>query len=166
MRRHTILKTMRITRFSDIGLRVLIYLSRAGEDRAPATVAEIASQFAIPVNHLVKVVGHLARAGWIQAIRGRNGGLRLCVDPSALRIGTVLRELEGDAELVDCEAQQCGLRQDCLLRNALSAGLRAFYDTMNGYTLADITKGGTGEQIVRMHRTFLDRTSHLSRPIN
>jgi Rrf2 family nitric oxide-sensitive transcriptional repressor len=150
---------MRITRFSDIGLRVLIYLSGADKQRAPAaTVAEIAKQFDIPGNHLVKVVGQLARAGWIQALRGRNGGLSLTADAATLRVGTILRELEGDAELVDCEGQQCRLSQDCLLRSALAAGLRAFYEAMDQYTLADITRGKVGEQIIVMHRDFL-RTS-------
>lgn len=150
---------MRLTRYSDIGLRVLIYLSRAGQDREPVTVAEVATQFDIPVNHLVKVVGALARAGWVQAMRGRKGGIRLGVDPSALRIGIVLRELEGDTELVDCEGQRCKLSQDCLLRDALAAGMKSFYDTMDGYTLADLTRGSTGEQIVRMHRMFLDKAA-------
>lgn len=150
---------MRITRFSDIGLRVLIYLARAQADRPRITVAEIAAQFDIPLNHLVKVVGHLARAGWVDATRGRNGGVRLNIAPVSLRIGTVLRELEGDAELVDCEAQRCQLSQDCLLRNALKRGQQAFYDAMDDYTLATITKGRTGEQIVRMHRTFLSSAS-------
>lgn len=148
---------MRLTRFSDIGLRVLIYLARSGAGRAPVTVAEIGSQFDIPVNHLVKVVGHLARAGWIQATRGRNGGVRLNVEASALQIGNVLRELEGDAELADCEGQKCRLNQDCRLRDALKKGQQAFYDAMNAYTLLDITNGSTGEQIVRMHRNFLSR---------
>ena len=155
---------MRLTRFSDIGLRVLIYLARAGERSSPVTVAEIGSQFDLPVNHLVKVVGQLARTGWVGATRGRNGGLRLACDPATLRIGTVLRELEGDAELVDCEGTGCQLSGNCLLRAALKAGMRAFYDTMDGYTLAMIVQGDTGEQIVRMHRTFLGqaepRTPH------
>lgn len=147
---------MRLTRFSDIGLRVLIYLARAGATRGPVTVAEIAGQFDIPVNHLVKVVGHLARAGWVQATRGRNGGLRLAVDAAALRVGSVLRELEGDAELVDCVGTACVLSDNCRLRAALAAGMRAFYDSLDGYTLAQITDGATGEQIVRMHRRFID----------
>ncbi len=146
---------MRLTRFSDIGLRVLMYLSRAGERSTPVTVAEIAAQFDIPVNHLVKVVGHLARSGWIQATRGRNGGVRLCADAKVLTIGTVLRELEGDAELADCDGQPCSLRQDCQLRYALKLGLRAFYGAMDAYTLHDVSAGSTGEQIVRMHRSFL-----------
>jgi Rrf2 family nitric oxide-sensitive transcriptional repressor len=151
---------MRLTRFSDIGLRVLIYLARASEQRAPATVAEIAGQFDIPVNHLVKVVGQLSRAGWIHAMRGRNGGLLLRADATTLRVGTVLRELEGDAELVDCEGQRCQLSQNCVLRGALAAGLRAFYDAMDNYTLADIAGGTVGEQIVVMHRNFLSTSAH------
>lgn len=146
---------MRLTRFSDIGLRVLIYLSRADDQRTPVTVAEVAGQFDIPQNHLVKAVGHLARAGWVQALRGRNGGIWLLAPADTLRIGTVLRELEGDRELVNCEALACRLSADCLLRGALQAGMRAFYDAMNQYSLADLSTGNTGEQIVHMHRSFL-----------
>ena len=153
---------MRLTRFSDFGLRVLIYLARAGATRSPVTVAEIGAQFEIPVNHLVKVVGHLARAGLVTATRGRNGGLRLAADPATLKIGAVLRELEGDAELVDCVGTACRLSDDCQLRGALMVGMRAFYDALDCYTLAQITQGGTGEQIVRMHRAFLDRDRALA----
>jgi len=123
---------MRLTRFSDIGLRVLIYLERAGERPHPVTVAEIATQFDIPLNHLVKVVGHLARAGWVRAMRGRNGGLRLSADPQVLTVQ---------------------------LRGVLKAGMRAFYAEMDRYTLARITEGGTGEQIVRMHKMFWSGTT-------
>jgi len=118
------------------------------------TVAEIATQFDIPLNHLVKVVGRLARAGWVRAMRGRNGGLRLAADPQVLTVGQVLRELEGDDELVDCEGTQCALSLDCQLRGVLRAGMRAFYQEMDRYTLARITEGNTGEQIVRMHKMF------------
>lgn len=152
---------MRLTRFSDIGLRVLIYLSRTDDNRVSVTVAEIATQFNIPINHLVKVVGHLARSGWVQATRGRNGGIRLCVAPESLRIGTVLRELEGNHELVDCEGQDCRLKLDCILRNALRSGMNTFYETMNRYTLSDIADGSTGDKIVHMHKTFLRKSGEL-----
>jgi Rrf2 family nitric oxide-sensitive transcriptional repressor len=146
---------MRLTRFSDIGLRVLIYLERAGERPHPVTVAEIGAQFEIPLNHLVKVVGQLAREGWITATRGRNGGLRLAADPATLTIGQVLRKLEGEEnELVDCEGTSCVLKLDCTLRGMLRAGMRAFYVAMDRYTLAQAVSGATGEQVIQMHRMF------------
>jgi Rrf2 family nitric oxide-sensitive transcriptional repressor len=149
---------MRLTRFSDIGLRVLLYLAPAGERQV--TVTEIAQQFDIPVNHLTKVISHLVRNGWVETTRGRNGGLRLCADASTLTIGTVLRELEGSAELADCEGLDCSLRQHCKLRYALKKGLLAFYGVMDAYTLFDVSVGKTGEQIVHMHRSFLGQSLH------
>ena len=146
---------MRLTRYSDIGLRVLIYLERAGDRTTPVTVGEIATQFDLPANHLVKVVGEMARVGWLVATRGRNGGLRLAANPRELTVGAVLRQLEGAEELIDCAGTDCRLALDCRLRAALADGLRAFYAAMDRYTLAQITQGGTGEQVVRMHRQFL-----------
>jgi len=150
---------MRLTRFSDIGLRVLIYLERAQDPSAarthPVTVAEIGAQFEIPVNHLVKVVAELARIGWVKSTRGRNGGLRLAADPATLTIGQVLRKLEGDEnDLADCEGTNCALKMDCQLRGMLRAGMRAFYEAMDRYTLSHVTSGTTGEQVIRMHRMF------------
>ncbi|CAL60849.1 putative transcriptional regulator [Herminiimonas arsenicoxydans] len=150
---------MKLTRFSDIGLRVLMYLAR--EARSPSvTVAEVAMQFDVPHNHLVKVVGALAKMGCIDAVRGRNGGIHLAVAADKLLIGDVLRMLEGDTEMVDCERIGCRLSSDCLLRNALKVGVEAFYDAMNLYTLADIVNGNVGEHIGNMHKVFLmDRAS-------
>lgn len=139
-----------------------MYLAQADAQRAPATVAEIANQFDIPVNHLVKVVAQLSRKGWILATRGRKGGLNLAVDARQLKIGVVLRELEGDTGLVDCEAQNCRLSFDCRLRGALAAGQRAFYDAMDKFSLADIVQGSTGEHIIVMHREFI-ASSELKR---
>jgi Rrf2 family nitric oxide-sensitive transcriptional repressor len=149
---------MRLTRFSDIGLRVLMYLAR--EPRTTSiTVAEVASQFDIPHNHLVKVVGAMAKRGWIDALRGRHGGIRLAISADDIRIGMVLRALEGDLEAVDCEGIGCRLADDCTLRNALRRGVQAFYNAMDEYTLAQMVGGNTGEHIIKMHRSFLQDTS-------
>lgn len=144
---------MRLTRFSDIGLRVLMYLAHAQGERL-VTVSEVSDQFELPRNHVVKVVGALAKQGWIDAIRGRNGGIRLAVDPAELRTGGVLRILEGDREALDCEGLECFLAQDCQLRNALRQGLDAFYTAMDAYTLAQLVGADTGERIIQLHRRF------------
>lgn len=148
---------MRLTRFSDIGLRVLMYLVRSEREHPPITVAEIATQFDVPKNHLVKVVGLLAKCGWLTATRGRTGGLKLNAIPSALKLGVVLRALEGEDELVDCDAQACTLRGDCLLRGALRHAHAEFYTAMDRYTLADITGGKTGAQISTLQIAFLQQ---------
>lgn len=133
-----------------------MYLAREGRVE-PVTVAEIAGQFAVPRNHLIKVVGALTRLGWIEATRGRGGGLRLQAASMSLRIGDSLRTLEGDGEVIDCRGLGCPLAGDCLLREALATAVAAFYDALNRYCLADLVTHRTGEQIVRLHQAFLAR---------
>lgn len=153
---------MQLTRFSDLGLRVLMYLSHADREEL-VTIAEIATQFQIPHNHLIKVVNRLGKLGWILAARGRNGGLRLARPADTIRLGTVLREMEETTQLVDCDAPLCALSGHCLLKGALNAGLEAFYAKMDEYTLADVCKNGTGTAILTMHRHFLTPDSGAGR---
>ncbi len=145
---------MQLTRFTDFGLRMLMYLSK--QDRAtPITIAEIAGQFDVPHNHLIKVANRLGKLGLVKALRGRNGGLVLAVAPENIRLGEALKGLEGDVPLVNCEEPPCALAGRCLLTGALRAGLDAFYACMNEYTLADVSTGRTEAAIITMHRNFL-----------
>jgi Rrf2 family nitric oxide-sensitive transcriptional repressor len=145
---------MQLTRFSDLGLRVLMYLARV-EREDPVTNAEIAEQFHVPHNHVIKVVNRLGKLGWVATQRGRNGGLRLSVSPDALRLGHALRSLEGTTQIVDCNDPPCVLRIGCLAKSALDAGLQAFYAKLDEYTLADICAARTGSQLITLHRKFV-----------
>jgi len=149
---------MRVTRFTDIGLRILMYLYQDRPDSPQVTVAEMAMQFATPANHVVKVVGRLAKLGMVAATRGRNGGVKLAPAAASAGVGSLIRALEGEEGLIDCDGLQCRLRQHCRLRGALQEGLTAFYTAMDRYTLADIAGGPTGQQIIHMHQQFLGAT--------
>ena len=66
---------MRLTTFTDFALRTLMRL--AGAPDRSFTTEEIADEFGISRNHLVKVVGTLGKAGYIRTQRGTGGGFRL-----------------------------------------------------------------------------------------
>lgn len=155
---------MYLTQFSDIGLRLLMYLARERRETPAVTIAEVSAQFDIPRNHMVKVAGLLTRSGWINATRGRSGGIRLAIDPSSLRLGEVVRALEGRKEIINCDKMNCRLRSDCGLRSALNFAYDAFYTALDTYTLADIISGFGGEEISRMHKGYLD--GHLAIRLN
>jgi Rrf2 family transcriptional regulator, nitric oxide-sensitive transcriptional repressor len=60
-------------------------------------------------------------------------------EPSAINVGTRVRELEGDLGLVECYRQRgCCLEPVCLLRKALDEALLAFLSVLSRYTLADL----------------------------
>ncbi len=144
---------MQLTHFTDLGLRILMYLTHRDRDEA-IKIIEIAKQFDVPRNHLIKVANKLSHLGWVEAVRGRNGGLRLSVSPTKLRIGTVLRELEGCLQLIDCESSVCALRSGCRLKHALDLGLKAFYREMDRHTLADVVAAPTAVKIIEMHNLY------------
>ncbi|MFQ6404855.1 Rrf2 family transcriptional regulator [Methylophilus sp. 'Pure River'] len=143
---------MQLNKFTDIGLRVLMYLSQSRFDQQ-VTIDEIASTFDLPRNHLIKVITRLNKLGWIKATRGRNGGLELNPESLQLRIGDILRELENTTELINCEKPMCRFHGDCLLKGALQTGLESFYAHMNQHRLFDIVNHNTREKIISMHKT-------------
>jgi Rrf2 family transcriptional regulator, nitric oxide-sensitive transcriptional repressor len=146
---------MQLTRFADLGLRVLMYLTHErAEADAPVTNAEIASQFQVPHNHVIKVVNKLGKLGWVETQRGRGGGLRLAVPAASLRLGDVLLALEPTRSLVDCEDPPCVLRQRCSLKGALDDALGVFYDTLNQHTLAELCRNRTASVLLSLHRKY------------
>ena len=58
---------------------------------------EVADRFGISKNHLMKVAYQLAQAGYLETVRGRNGGLRLGKAPSQIAIATGKRSLPGSS---------------------------------------------------------------------
>jgi len=143
---------MQLTHFTDLGIRVLMYLTESRSE--PVKISEIAEQFKAPRNHLIKVVNKLAKLEWVLTTRGRNGGLQLAISPSSIKLGTIIRELEGCSQLIDCEGTDCRLRKGCQVKLFLDRGLNAFYEEMDRYTLADTVAGETGVQIINMHASF------------
>jgi Rrf2 family nitric oxide-sensitive transcriptional repressor len=129
---------MQLTRYTDYALRVLMYLGVRGERLA--TITKIAECYDISRNHVMKVVYDLGRLGYIETIRGRNGGIRLRVAPELINVGTMIRHMENGFALVECFGtnNQCRLTPVCALSGAVGEALAAFFNVLDGYTLADL----------------------------
>lgn len=129
---------MRLSAFSDYSLRVLMHLG--GNTDRLTTIGEIARLHAISENHLTKVVHQLARAGYIETLRGKGGGMRLARAPREITLGEVLRHTETDFALVECFGQgsRCQIEPACQLKSILEEALAALFRVLDGYTLADI----------------------------
>ena len=130
---------MQLTQYSDYALRTLIYLAIATEN---ATITEIAEQYNISRNHLVKVVHNLGKLGYVTTLRGRHGGLHLALPPEEINIGDVVRRTEPNFTIVECfdrESNRCIISPTCRLKGVLNEAFHAFTDVLDQYTLADMT---------------------------
>ena len=130
---------MQLSLFSDYSLRVLLYLAVRPEKIA--TIREIAETYRISKNHLMKVVNELARRGYVKTTRGHAGGLSLALPPEEINIGEVLALLEKRIPLLECfddARNTCLLSPECRLKGALAKAQKAFFNTLEEYTLADM----------------------------
>lgn len=132
---------MRLTVYTDFSLRVLMYVALQPE-RLP-TIAEIATSYGISKNHLMKVVYELGLAGYLETVRGKNGGLRLARRPEEIILGEVVRRTEPDMALVPCFDPinaPCVITPACKLRRALHEARTAFLKVLDDYSLADLVE--------------------------
>jgi Rrf2 family nitric oxide-sensitive transcriptional repressor len=141
---------VKLTRYTDYSLRVLMHL--AARPERLSSIAEIARTYSISQNHLMKVVHDLRKEGYVAALRGRSGGIRLARDPGDINIGEVVRYTEEGFDLVNCGS--CIIAPACGLTGVLHEALRAFMAVLDRHTLADLL----ADRADALRNLFMPRT--------
>jgi Rrf2 family nitric oxide-sensitive transcriptional repressor len=131
---------MQLDKFTDYALRILMTLAVRGPARVPTS--EIAALFKLSENHLSKVATQLARQGFVTSERGRGGGLTLARPADQISIGAVVRAMKRVGPAVEClgSNQSCLILPACGLRDPLAKAQEAFFATLDGYTLAEVSR--------------------------
>ncbi|HZG05947.1 MAG TPA: Rrf2 family transcriptional regulator [Streptomyces sp.] len=142
---------MRLTKFTDLALRVVMRLAVADGAETP-TSRQVAESVAAPYTHVSKVVSRLQHLGVLEARRGRGGGLELTSRGRGASIGWLVRRLEGDGDVVGCEdpSTPCPLRGACRLRAALRDAQEAFYASLDPLTVRDLVGEPPRPALVRL----------------
>lgn len=156
---------MRLTNYSDYALRSLMYLAVRPEPESLANISDIATSYNISKSHLTKIIHQLGQLGYIESVRGKNGGIRLAKAAKDINLGVLIKQIEPDFELVECFATQasrdnpksssssvpvafieeeekapvgCVISPACQLKAVFFEALNAFINVLERYTLADI----------------------------
>ena len=143
-------RNVKLTAFSDIALRVLLLMGGLPEGTLLST-QRIAEGVGAPYHHVTKTVAKLRSMGLLVSLRGRFGGVSVTGEGLRTSVGSVLRELEADTAMVECEADEtaCPLNHGCRLRAALAGAREAFYRELDDVTIADlISERQTGKVAV------------------
>ncbi|MEU8916607.1 Rrf2 family transcriptional regulator [Streptomyces nigrescens] len=142
---------MRLTKSTDIALRIAMRLAVLGDAGDAPTTREVASAVEVPYTHAAKVVSKLQHLGAVEARRGRGGGLALTAAGRTGSLGRLVRELEGVDDVVGCEDDPpCPLRGGCRLRGALRAAQEAFYASLDPLSVADLVGPPTGPLLLSL----------------
>jgi Rrf2 family nitric oxide-sensitive transcriptional repressor len=132
-------KGLEISLYSDYSFRVLMYL--ALQEQNLVQIKTISEAYRVSENHLVKVVQHLVRLGYVASVRGRSGGIRLAKVPEEIVLGEVFRRTEPNLKLLTCfdaEHSVCPIVGVCELRGVFEQALKSFLQELDKQTLADV----------------------------
>jgi Rrf2 family protein len=133
---------MKLSRHSEYAFRTLIFLALEPDHKF--RIEDIAKAHNIPRNHLVKVVAHLVKKGYVTTHRGRYGGVSLGKPTDNILMGDLIREMDhlqyGYGECLMRPIHDCPIVDACQLSSALEEASQAFYAVLNRSTLAQQMK--------------------------
>jgi Rrf2 family nitric oxide-sensitive transcriptional repressor len=130
---------MRLTQFTDYGLRVLTYL--ASRDGEHVTTEDLSTLFNVSWDHLLKVVRRLCELGYVEAKRGPSGGVRFVPATREVTVGEVVRNLESQLEIVECfdeRTNTCPVTSICRLAPVLRRASGAFLRELDQVRIGDL----------------------------
>lgn len=135
---------MKLTTRSRYGTRMILDIALNGQD-GPVRIKDIATRQGVSIKYLEKLVRELKLAGFVTSRRGPRGGHMLARPLEEITIGAIVRALEGDFTLVECDgnASSCPRQADCLTRGVWVEAAKAMHEKLDAITLADLIPRNT-----------------------
>ena len=131
---------MRLTRQSSYAIRTLIYCAVNAPNLSH--IADIARAHSISELFLFKLIKPLVEGGLLETVRGRKGGIRLGRPAAEITLLDTIKLTEENFAMAECFEGGgdilCPLVDACDLNGALREALGAFFDVLDGYTIADL----------------------------
>jgi Rrf2 family protein len=128
---------MRLTKQTGHAIRILIDCALA-EDQL-VKVADISDRLGVTKQNVFKIVHILSHAGFLTAVRGPNGGVRLAKPATSIKIGDVVRAIEVTRVQVEGGTDPKSLDADPVNINAMfDDALTAFITVLDQHTLAEL----------------------------
>lgn len=130
-----------LTKKGKYGLKALVYLSRIPAGQL-AFVGDIAARNNIPKKFLDAILGELRNAGFVQSRKGKEGGYRLARPATEIKIGHVVRVLDGPLAPISCASRTRYQRCDdcdeatCQVRRMMLEVRQAIAEVLDNRSLA------------------------------
>ncbi|TCT38857.1 iron-responsive transcriptional regulator RirA [Martelella mediterranea] len=131
---------MRLTKQTNYAVRMLMYC--AANDGKLSRIPEIAKAYGVSELFLFKIIQPLHKAGIMETVRGRNGGVKLGRPAAEITLFDVVRVTEENFAMAECFGgagdTDCPLVDSCGFNSALREALNAFFTVLAKYSIADL----------------------------
>lgn len=145
---------MKLSKRGEYALRSLINLGIAAKvGRSLLRVSELAKAEDLPIKFLEQVMQQLREAGYVEAVRGKLGGYRLARPAGEIRVGEIIRLIDGPLAPIGCVSQSayepcnCPDEAHCGLRMLMLDVRNAIANILDRYSLADVVEVTTRKMV-------------------
>ena len=136
---------MKVSTKGRYALRIMLDLAvhNSGE---LVPLKDIARRQGISIKYMEQIISPLAKAGFVQSLRGSSGGYRLSRDPSEYTAGEILKVMEGPLTPTSClegEINECPRADACSTLNFWKGLNKVINDYVNSVTLEELAEEET-----------------------
>ena len=124
---------MRLTKQTNYAIRIMMYC--ATNDGLLSQVQDIAKAYGVSDTFMFKILQPLVKGGFIDSVRGRNGGIKLATPAGEITLLDIVKTTEDQfllAECFDSDYADCPLIDACTVNTALREALNAFFTVLEG----------------------------------
>lgn len=144
-----------LTRKGKYGLKALLYLARLPAGQL-AFVNDIATSNNIPKKFLDAILGELRNAGFVQSRKGKEGGYRLARPAADIKVGHVIRVLDGPLAPIPCASrtryepcEDCD-EATCQVRHMMLEVRQAMAEVLDNRSLAQMRDAANDDHALDM----------------
>jgi Rrf2 family protein len=131
---------LKVSTRSQYGLRAMVFLAKhKGEI---SSLKKISQEEGISFDYLEKIVSKLEKSGLLKSRKGSLGGYSLAKPATGIKIGEIIRAVEGNIPLVECSAgsKRCPMIKKCFARKFWEKLQKSLNSALDSLTLANLIK--------------------------
>jgi len=121
----------------------------------PISLKSIAERQDLSEHYLEQLIAVLRKAGLVRSVRGAQGGYILAREPADIKVGDIIRVLEGPIAPVECvnreDPEQCLKAEFCITKNVWEKVKTSIEEVIDTISLADMCKDA---EKAKMSRNF------------
>jgi Rrf2 family protein len=133
---------MRLTYKGDYSIKIILELAMH-HGKGVMTIQELSQKGDVPIKFLEQVLLDLKRGGFVESKRGKKGGYELAKRPDQIRLGEIVRYIDGPTEPIACVSDRykgCKEADRCVLRGIWQRVDGAISGIIDNITFEDLAQ--------------------------
>ena len=133
---------MRLFKSSEYAVRCLVYMASRHQDLCP--VQQLSAELNIPFKFLGRLMGRLREAGFVESVRGKNGGYRIAKPLGDIKLEQIVDTVEGLETYDRCILgfERCDEDNPCPMHEFWTGPRAGIQQMMADVSLADLVQSG------------------------